>query len=87
MSGRRGLRIAVVLLLLSAAYWAALPWLTCATPPHALLPSLGPLLGVCTVGVGSSGGASAFGGYGVNLAFGIFYLASAAFVAVTKRPL
>jgi hypothetical protein len=45
------------------------------------------MLGVCTVGLGSSGGASTFGGYLVNLAFGIFYLASAAFVAVTKRPL
>lgn len=85
---RGGLRIVVVALLLSAGYWAAQPWLACVTPPRSLLPAIGPLLGICTFGIGApSVGAPSYAGYFINVLFGIVYVASAIWVAFTKRPL
>ena len=88
MKGRGALRIVIAVLLLTAAYWAAQPWLACVTPPRSFLPAIGPGLGVCTMGIGApSVGAPGYAGYLINLLFGILYLASAIFVAFTKRQL
>ena len=88
---KRGLRLALVVLLFLAAFLTALPWLSCGWNPvrHVLEPSF---LGFCTFGfpgppVPSSGLPGFSGPYWGSLIFGIVYLIAAFYVALTKRSL
>jgi hypothetical protein len=92
------LRVAIVLLLVIAAFFAAGPWLGCVAPPLSGAP-LGTLVGVpvllraCTYGatefsIGVHQGFPGFTGpYWGNLVVGIAYLVAAVLVARTKRAL
>ena len=76
----RPLRIALVLLLLGGAYWAAQPWLDCAGK---LLPTPNDWLRLCTIGSGNPN--FQVGGFYINLLLGVLYVASALWLAFTRR--
>jgi hypothetical protein len=94
---RLRLRVAIVLLLVIAALFAAGPWLGCVAPPLSGAPlatMFSPvLLRACTYGgtefsIGGRPGFPGFTGpYWGNLLVGIAYLVAAVFVVRTKRPL
>jgi hypothetical protein len=90
-------RLAIVLLLVIAAFFAAGPWLGCVAPPLSGAP-LGTmfntvLLRACTYGgtefsIGGHQGVPGFTGpYWGNLLVGVAYLVAAVLVARTKRAL
>jgi hypothetical protein len=87
---KRGLRLGLVALLVLAAFFTALPWLSCGWNPvtKVLDPSF---LGFCTFGFQGLPPSSSFPGftgpYWGNLIFGIVYLIAAFYVALTKRSL
>ena len=89
---KRGLRLGLVALLVLAAFFTALPWLSCGWNPvrHVIDPNF---LGFCTFGVPGlpappSYGVSGFTGpYWGNLIVGIAYLVAALYIAFTKRSL
>jgi hypothetical protein len=92
------LRVAIVLLLVVAAFFAAGPWLGCVAPllsgaPFGTLVGFPVLLRACTYGgtefsIGGHSGFPGFTGpYWGNLLVGIAYLVAAVFVARTKRAL
>jgi hypothetical protein len=76
----RPLRIGLVLLLLGGAYWAAQPWLDCA---GTLLPTGADWVRLCTIGTGIP--SFQVGGFYINLLLGVLYLASAMWLAFTRR--
>jgi hypothetical protein len=76
----RPLRIGLVLLLLGGAYWAAQPWLDCAGK---LLPTGADWVRLCTIGTGIP--SFQVGGFYINLLLGVLYLASAMWLAFTRR--
>lgn len=76
------LRVVLVVLLVSAAYWAALPWIDCA---RAALP-FGPGVPLCTFGAPELGSAPTWG-FWPNILFGVAYLIAAVLVAARRRPL
>ena len=89
--GRRSpLRSGLVLLLVVAAFFAALPWLSCVWgAPTALFDPF--RIGICTSGLAffpNRGGIPGFSGpfYG-SLIVGLIFLTAAVFAAVTRRPL
>jgi MYXO-CTERM domain-containing protein len=84
-------RIALIALLVWAAYWAALPWIDCARVMYAF----GSGLQICTVGFQLAVG---FGfpsvpngppawGYWPNLLFGLVFLVAAVLVARRRTPI
>ena len=89
---KRGLlRLGAVTLLLLAAFFTALPWLTCSWNPikHWIEPFL---LGTCTFGTGvqfqASYGLPGFTGpYWGSLIVGVLYLIAAISAASTRRSL
>jgi hypothetical protein len=91
-SPERGLlRLGVVVLLLLAAFFTALPWLGCVRNPvtHVIEPFL---LRVCTFGTGvqfeRSNGLPGFSGpYWGSLIVGVAYLIAAILAARTRRSL
>lgn len=83
-------RMVVVALLMCAAFFAALPWLTCALAPPLWIFDLF-IVRACTLGdpalrtgYGLPGFTGPFWG---NLIVGIVYLAAAAFAALSKRSM
>ena len=81
-------RVALFVLLVWAAYWAALPWIDCARAMYSFgsglqLCTFGPQL---TLGVTPPGGPPPWG-YGPNIVVGIVYLVAAALVATRRRPM
>ena len=90
-------RIATVVLLLVAAFFVALPWLTCMGSIRAgtfAFPNLGPMWRVCTIGVGISFPTQHqievpgfTGPYWGNLILGLVYVAAAVYATVSRRPL
>jgi hypothetical protein len=89
---KRGLRLGLVVLLVLATFFTALPWLSCGWNPvkHIVDPTV---LGICTFGFAGgpplpSSYLPGFGGpYWGNLIVGIVYLVAAFYVAFTKRSL
>ena len=76
------LRVALVVLLVSAAFWAALPWIDCA---RSALP-FGPGVQLCTFGARELSGAPTWG-FWPNILFGFVYLVAAGLVAARRRPM
>jgi hypothetical protein len=83
-------RVALVVLLVWAAYWGALPWIDCA---RAMYP-FGSGLQLCTFGYqltfgsapGPSGSFPAWG-YWPNIIVGIVFVVAAELVATRRRPM
>ncbi len=93
---RSPLRVGLVVGLLFAAFFTALPWLGCITSLRAgtfAMPNLSPMWGVCTLGIGVQFhpidiGLPGFSGpFWGNLIVGIAYGVSALYVAFTRRSL
>jgi hypothetical protein len=83
------LRVAVLVLLVWGAYWAALPWLECAWPQFRFGPSFGPsseTLRLCTFGVAEPKSYPG-SGFGPNVVIAAVYLSFAVLVATRRRPL
>lgn len=78
----RPLRAGLVLLLLGGAFWAAQPWLACVGKLVSLL-GIDPYLRLCTLGVDV--GDFHQSGFYINLLAGVLYLASALWLAFTRR--
>lgn len=92
----RGLfRVGLVVLLVLAAFFAALPWLGCISSIRAgfyAIPNVTPMLGVCTLGTGIPNPPGFevpgfTGPYWGNLIIGILYLIAAIYATVRKRSL
>lgn len=76
------LRMILVLLLIGAAFFAAVPWLDC-TRALGQFTGIG-MFGVCTFGIGTVGQGGAPGHY-LNLVVGAFYLVVASWLASTRQ--
>lgn len=79
------LRVAVLVLLVWGAYWAALPWLECAWPQFRFGPT-SETLRLCTFGGAEPNPYPGFG-FGPNLFIAAVYLSFAVLVATRRRPL
>jgi hypothetical protein len=93
---RSPLRVGLVVGLLFAAFFAAVPWLGCITSLRAgifAIPNLSPMWSVCTLGIGVRFnpidiGLPGFSGpFWGSLIVGIAYVVGALYVAFTRRSL
>jgi len=94
-SSRGLLRVGLVVLLVVAAFFAALPWLGCISSIRAgfyAIPNVSLMLGFCTFGFGVPNPPGFevpgfTGPYWGNLIIGVVYLIAAIYAALTKRAL
>lgn len=84
--GVNAMRVAVVLLLAWAAYWAALPWIECASPDWLRFRPGSEVLRWCTFG-GPPPNPTPPSALWPNLIVGALYVVVAVVVALRRKPL
>ena len=79
------MRLVLVLLLLGAAYLAALPWIDCWSGIPMTIDARWRLMGTCAVGLGIAGGGPE--PHVANIVIALVYAIAAAWIARTRQTL